>query len=394
MPDKTAQTAPANLSSNTVLGMKGVARQFAANALHHTGLMRGLERLARTYELRPSSGSRVPVLRRRTAPKFAILGYHRVGTSGVPLFSRLEPNKFAAHMRYVKSHYRVVPLGQLCQELRAAEPVKPTVAITFDDGYRDLHTYAFPVLRKYQIPATVYLIGRCMETGEVPWYDRIFLALRNAPGDAFDVQLDTLHQFPLRSAQDRIQAAWQIVCYLRSVPDDRRRAWCASFEKSVSSPQAELEERMLTWDQVREMHKQGISFGAHTMSHPAVSQLERSAFEREFLTSRKLLETGLDASMPDFAYPFGKPSDQSPAVEEFLARNGYRSAVTTVDGYNTPDTSSFKLRRLQIDDGDSLASFALTLGRLFLESSDEPAAEGRIRRKELAARAEPRGGSV
>jgi peptidoglycan/xylan/chitin deacetylase (PgdA/CDA1 family) len=381
-------------AKRSLVSLKEKVRVLTATALHRTGLMRCVERLSDTHELRFAPESRVPALRRRTVPKFAILGYHRVGTKGIPLFSRLDPSEFEAQMRYLKKHYRVVPLEQLCRELREAQPVKPTIAVTFDDGYRDLYTYAFPVLQKYQIPATVYLIGRCMETGEVPWYDRIFLALKTAPGETLDVHLDATFRFKFQSAQDRVGAAWEIICYLRSIPDDRRRAWCAGFEKEIQLPEAELEGRMLNWDQVRALHQGGISFGAHTMSHPAVSQLEPSAFDMELRQSRRLLEEALGAPMPDFAYPFGKTTDQSPAAEEFLARCGYRSAVTTIEGYNTPNSNPFGLRRLQIDDADSISSFAFMLGRLFLESSDMTPVHKSAEFQELAVGTEPTEGGA
>jgi len=294
---------------------------------------------------------------------------------GVPLFSRVKPSEFDAQMRYVKKHYRVVSLEQLCRELREVPLVEPTIAVTFDDGYRDLYTHAFPALQKYEIPATIYLIGRCMETGEAPWYDRIFVALKNAPGDTLEVELDCPRRFELGPARARLYAAWQIVCYLRSISERSRRAWCARFEQTVGVRHAELEERMLNWEQVREMHKGGVSFGAHTMSHPAVSQLDPSEFDEELLRSKRLLEERLGVPVFDFAYPFGKPADQSSVAEEFLAHSGYRSAVTTVEGYNLSTTNPFRLRRIQIDENDSMASFALNLGRLFLESKDPVATD-------------------
>jgi peptidoglycan/xylan/chitin deacetylase (PgdA/CDA1 family) len=329
-----------------------------------------VERVANKFELSRAIGSRLPNLRRRVTPKFAVLCYHRVGTDGVPVFSRLKPSEFEAQMRYLIQHYRVVSLDQLCSELREARLVEPTVAVTFDDGYRDLYTHAFPALQKYAIPATVYLIGRCMETGEPPWYDRIFVAVKNAPGNTLDVPLDRLTRFELGSGEDRLQIVWQIVCYLRTIPDHLRRAWCARFEQILPVQQTELEERMLNWEQVRAMQKGGVFFGAHTMSHPAVSQLDPSDFEEELARSKRLLEERLGVPVADFAYPFGKLSDVSPAAEAFLARSGYRSAVTTLEGCNLPTTNPFRLRRIQVDDSDSMASFALTLGRVFLEYPD------------------------
>lgn len=359
------------VSSNTgarrLVGIRERIRRAVVNVMYRIGLSRCVEGVASKFELSRSTGSRLPSLRRRVKPKFAVLCYHRVGTDGVPLFSRLKPSEFEAQMRYLSQHYRVVSLDQLCRELREAKLVQPTVAVTFDDGYRDLYTHAFPALQKYAIPATVYLIGRCMETGEPPWYDRIFLAVMNAAGNTIDVQLDQLRRFELGSAEVRLEIAWQIVCYLRTIPDRLRQAWCARFEQILPVQQAELEERMLNWEQVRAMGKGGVFFGAHTMSHPAVSQLDPSDFEEELARSKRLLEERLGVPVVHFAYPFGKPSDTNSVAEEFLARSGYRSAVTTIEGCNLPTTNPFRLRRIQVDDSDSMASFALTLGRVFLE---------------------------
>jgi peptidoglycan/xylan/chitin deacetylase (PgdA/CDA1 family) len=260
-----------------------------------------------------------------------------------------------------------VPLAQLCQELREDRKVSPTLAITFDDGYRDLYTRAFPVLQNYRIPATIYLIGRCMETGEAPWYDRIFVALACAANAAIEVELDSPFLLDLSTSALRSDAAWRIVCYLRSISDTRRREWCAVFEKQMNLPSNLLEDRMLKWDQVKTMHRSGIFFGAHTMTHPSVRRLESAAFHEEFVRSKQLLEAGLGSAIEDFAYPFGRPSDVSPAAQEFLARSGYRSAATTMEGFNTAETNPYLLNRLQIGDDRSISLFAFNVARMFLE---------------------------
>jgi peptidoglycan/xylan/chitin deacetylase (PgdA/CDA1 family) len=245
--------------------------------------------------------------------------------------------------------------------------VPPTLAITFDDGYRDLFTYAFPVLRKYGIPATIYLIGRCMQTGESPWYDHIFVALDQTTEGSIEVELDEPRQFTLTTSDSRRKAAWEIVCYLRTITDLRRRTWCREFEERMNPPQERLEGRMLNWHQARSMQTEGICFGAHTMTHPSVAQVEAVNLEEELNTSRRLLEAGLDAPVVDFAYPFGKPSDCLSEGNEALVQCGYRSAVTTVDGINFTAANLMRLRRMQIGDDPSVSLFAFNLVRIFFE---------------------------
>ena len=364
LPEKT----PKKLASG---GAIRIARQFLrtvfVRVFCYSQMIRLARRAARNYSFGSLSGSEKRKLQRHPESKFAILCYHRVGTAGVPLYSRLPEKTFAAQMSYLKRNYRVVPLSQLCSELQEGRCVPTTMAVTFDDGYRDLYTFAFPVLQAYSIPATVYLIGRCMETGEAPWYDRIFLALENATGD-FEVELQTRRVFRVRSSEERAAAAWEIISFLKSIPDSNRRAWCAEFRNRFPVNEDALSGRMLDWPQVRKMHKHGVHFGAHTMTHPAVSRLHSSQMAEELLESKHLLESGLDAPVEDFAYPFGKPEDFSGAAQDFLANSSFRSAVTTVEGFNSRGANLLELRRLQIGNGTSMADFSFELCRALLGS--------------------------
>lgn len=67
---------------------------------------------------------------------------------------------FERQMRFLRQwRYRVVPLEELAALVKSGKKVPSrTLAITFDDGYKDNYTYAFPVLRKYGIPATLFVI--------------------------------------------------------------------------------------------------------------------------------------------------------------------------------------------------------------------------------------------
>lgn len=363
----SSQRSDVAKAKNSLLSaaFKENCRKVISNGLYYSGLLRLINRFERSREMHAGFNSRLPRMRRSPASKFGILCYHRVGTEGVPFHSRLEPEVFEAQMRYLKKRYRIVPLGQLCQELAEAVSVPPTIAITFDDGYRDLYAHAFPVLRKYEIPATIYLIGHCLETGEAPWYDKIFASMVTAQGSSLELQLDTARQFSFFSEQNRFAAAWEIVCYLRSITDTARQQWCADFERRMRLPMGLLEGRMLDWNQIRTMHRNGISFGAHTMSHPSVGRLEPAAFPYEFSHCKKLLESGLDASVDDFAYPFGKPTDGNEAAQDFIGRVKYRSAVTTMEGFNSPGDNHYLLRRQQVGENRSLPKFALDVSRLF-----------------------------
>jgi len=351
------------------------AREIIAAGLHHTGGLRLLERMARTYEFRLDDSSRRPHFSRATTGKYLILCYHRIGTGGIPYYSELDAQEFEKQMRFLSAHYRILPLGQLLNEMADPGGKRQGVALTFDDGYRGLYSEALPILTKYKIPATVYLTAGAIESGDPAWYDKIFLTMLVYPKVTLEIQLDEPRRFLLNTSQARIAAAVEIVSKLRRVPDADRRARCIELESQVALPADGLADRMLNWTQVREMQRNGIEFGAHTMTHPAMSRLDPRDAERELRESKQLIEERLQTPVCDFAYPFGQPWDCSAEVEQLIARSGFRSAVTTSWGINRTGANPLALRRPQIGQEGSLSLYAFQMNQLFLRDEEPQASD-------------------
>ena len=346
-------------------------RQLIANGLHRTGALRIADRISRKYELHLAPGARWPLLRGAAHPKFLILCYHRIGFGGVPLYSEMSPALFEAHMRFLKKRYRLVSLEEVYKGLTGSSNAESGVAVTFDDGYADLYRFAFPVLRKHGIPATVFLTADAVDTGEVSWYDRIFLALQLIPNGKFEFKVDVDLRFNLDSRASRVRAASEIISRLRRVPNACRKEYCNRLEKGLDFPADELRDRMLNWEQVRAMQDAGVTFGSHTVTHPVISRLSANEMEYEFLDSKQRLQSGLGTPVEDFAFPFGHFEDCGAEAAPLLRQHGYRSAVTTTVGVNSPGADVFALKRVQIDQGDTLPLFALTLSQHFLVPLEE-----------------------
>jgi peptidoglycan/xylan/chitin deacetylase (PgdA/CDA1 family) len=344
-------------------------KDLAATGLYQTGMLRLVRLLSRSYELQSLPKRSVPQCHKVSGPKFAILCYHRIGSGGVPLYSGLPPAVFEAQIRFLRKRYRIVSIDELYASLRNPSSVEQTVTITFDDGYRDLYTHAFPILQRYKVPATIYLTVGAIESGYAAWYDRIFVALKSFPGNQLDLTLEQPRVLQLNSLPARIEAGVEIIGFLRTVSNERRLQWCASFEKRVPVSADELGNCMLTWEQVKAMHRNGISFGSHTMTHPVLSRVPPPEIEKELIQSKEIIEGKINSPVLDFAYPFGKSSDCGNSAEELLGRCGYRTAVTTIEGVNAPEVNLYALRRSQIGEERSLAMFALKLNQLFLEGN-------------------------
>ena len=98
------------------------------------------------------------------------LSYHRVNDSGHPFFGGTPTRLFRRQMDLLRSRFDVQPL----RVLTSGDVPRNAVAITFDDGYRDNYTHAFPILRELGIPATIFLVTEAVDGNGMIWHDRIF----------------------------------------------------------------------------------------------------------------------------------------------------------------------------------------------------------------------------
>jgi peptidoglycan/xylan/chitin deacetylase (PgdA/CDA1 family) len=196
-------------------------------------------------------------LARAREPGLLILGYHRVG-AGMEREMDVPRSVFAEQMRFLAEHREVVPLEEGLRRVRSG-PGRDLVAITFDDGYREVATEARPVLERYGLPATVFLAT----------------AFVDGTGPA-----------PLRSgAADRGAPA---------VP--------------------------LSWSEVEEMHASGLfAFGSHSRTHRAFDTLSAAEAEDECATSRATIEQHLGAPVETFAYPGGVVAHEDVVGTHFRA---------------------------------------------------------------------------
>jgi len=344
-------------------------RHRLADGMYQTGLLGAFRVASRYCELsRNGGGERFRMVRN---PKYIVLGYHNLGDDGLPLYCRLPKRTFAQQMSYLRRHYRVISLAQMAEELVDPPAGGQSVVITFDDGYAGTYFGAFPVLKEYGIPATVYLTAGSIETGEAPWYDRIFLQFQQA-GPRLMLRLDVDKQFQLTDFASRVEAATTVVMYLRTLQDNDRRCWCESLDRITPLiSRSEMQGAMMNWDQVREMQAAGISFGCHTMTHPVLSRLDPDAMRTEIVESRRLIENRLDTHVWDFAFPFGKPKDCGSIGASTLKDLGLKTGMTTIVGVNQPGADLFRLRRMVQGNEASLSMFVYHLQRMLFHPVDE-----------------------
>ena len=210
--------------------------------------------------------------------QISILMYHALDETRSSI--AIPSSVFAWQMQWLYDHdCSVIPLGRLVRYLYGGDPIPPrSIVVTFDDGFESVYDYAFPILSRYDFSATVFLV----------------------PG------------------------------------------YCGQQNDWPGQPLAIPCSSLLSWSQIREMDRQGIEFGAHSLSHPRLDLLSSEMVAQELLDSKACIQDQLGHSIELFAYPYGWYSEAVKAV----VRGAYAGACTTRPGVVDHESDPFALDRI------------------------------------------------
>jgi peptidoglycan/xylan/chitin deacetylase (PgdA/CDA1 family) len=262
-------------------------------------------------------------------PFAVILIYHRVSPVRPPWPSDVaSPREFEREIAYLRKATEVIPLDRLVARLREGTTLSSrTVAITFDDGYKDNYQYAFPILKKYNVPATIFLTTDYVDNSELFWWYKLSWAIWNT--DIEEFKINNFGRHYLRSTGDRLQAIRKVKAVLEKLAKNQRNLAMDELLKAlrIRIPASLGEDLKLTWDEIIKMNRGGISFGAHTASHPVLTGLAPQEAKVEIIQSKKIIEEKLGRSINSFSFPKGA---YNAGIIELLKENGFHYAVTTV----------------------------------------------------------------
>ncbi len=260
-------------------------------------------------------------------------------------------------MSYFSRHYAILELDKAIGMMRAGTLPKYPLAITFDDGYRNFYTHAFPILKKMRIPATMFIAADFVSERKPLWVDRLEYAIGNQAGGRAE-----------KIARDK-----KIRDELKKLPDDEKEKLLQEIERVSSSIFSDFDgDRVvyapLSKSEILEMKGASIKFGAHTKSHPILSKLSPARLGDEVRGSKEALKDICGGISDVFAYPNGQPGDWNEATESAVSNAGFSFALTTVEGVNGKDAHSFRLKRMTMDGTGAGAAFAAVAAgvRLFL----------------------------
>ncbi|HEU4388048.1 MAG TPA: polysaccharide deacetylase family protein [Blastocatellia bacterium] len=299
-----------------------------------------------------------------------ILAYHRILDDDPSQFqfdeqliSANSPS-FRKQMAFVRDSFETVSFEDLHRhEIEGRPWPRRALIITFDDGYRDNYTNAFPILREFGLKATVFLATGHVGQSKLFWWDRVAYLVKHTKqaSVAFPGKSDAC--LSLNGLASRRFAIDRMLAWLKKAPEDSKNQYLATLPSllKLRVPKQTANRMHVGWDEVREMAKGGIEFGSHTVTHPILANVGERQLEVELLESKLKIEAEVGKDVLAFAYPVGGRSFGG-RTQEIVSRCGYRFAVSYIDGLARRAVGArYALPRIHVETGHSLDFFRASL---------------------------------
>lgn len=296
-----------------------------------------------------------------------VLMYHQVAVIANDIWSlAVSPEHFAAHLEVLAKRRHVAPLSRVTDELAVRRLDRRLAAITFDDGYADNLHNAKPILERFAMPATVFVVGDAVDGGREFWWDaldQVFLGNHSLP-ETLRLRLGGREQnWELRSQngtggiaawrgipRERLRRTlWRL---LRTLPPTDRWRLIAELQSwAGQAVSVRSDRRVMTAQEVRQLGADGlVEIGSHTATHPRLASLPAADQLADIRSGKERLEEILGHPVTSFSYPFGGQLDVSAATVNAVRQAGFARACTTRKGVVSPSTDPLRLPRLYVGD--------------------------------------------
>jgi len=263
----------------------------------------------------------------------AIITYHRVLPSSEFNASN-SPNKglivtaerFDQQMRYLSERYRLISMDELPSHLTSSSDF--AVAVTFDDGYKDNLTYALPILKKYNIPAIIYITTLLPEGDcRMWWYELEELCDCNT-SIAFTVK-GRDYNFSMQDRTQKKSGFRKMINLIQSLSENEKEALMDTIRQGRKPKQ--YRNYCLTWGEIQQLDAEPlITIGTHTHSHINMKQHTIEEMRKEILKSKLLLAEHLGHAIDHFAYPYGTSKEVGSRENAVVHECGFKTAVTSM----------------------------------------------------------------
>src|SRR3972149_1380657 len=305
--------------------------------------------------------------------KAIILMYHRINNNGYKI--GIHKNNFEKQMEYIREKMSPVPLLDIAEWISKGKLIPPgAVAVSFDDGYEDNFLNAYPILRRFDIPATIFLTTGHIGSRKIFWWDRVFEIIRKTKKDLIDLRdfqrfaekpINSFDILRLNTWQKRVYAYKVVARFFQTLQIKKIPEATDLLQGILEVEDSDIEvPSMLNWQQIKEMSNNGIEFGAHTVNHPVLARIDSDEIVKEILQSKEVIEKNIHKAIFGFAYPYGLKAHFNERVKEIIKNSGFCYICSAETGMISANSNVYELNRISMPN----ASLPLSVWAIYKNS--------------------------
>lgn len=284
-----------------------------------------------------------------------IFNYHRVRESANAqtrfddgCFS-LDAEAFRRQVKFFSENFNLISEDDLINHINGENKLtsgRNYAMITFDDGYIDNFKVAMPILKEFNASATFFIPTKMMTERTLGWWDLVAFFLKHRKKDIFNFNSKNydLNQI---SKQTCIEEICEV---LKKSSPAEVNTLLIELQVATDSiiPDKEMQsEELMTWQQLKEAKKYGISIGSHSHSHYVLSNMTVEDQKTELQKSKEILEKNLGFEIKSFAYPVGRYTDFNLETKKLLKECGYQVGYSFMTGSaETREIDQFDVKRV------------------------------------------------
>ena len=270
------------------------------------------------------------------------------------------PETFDSHIKFLTRNYNIISLSDLCDIMKEEKSFpERSMVITFDDGWRDNYEYAFPILKKYNAPATIFLSTAYIASNKIFWPESLInfftsdeemniQGMENSTPPLPSHLLDIARRLNKIGGKRCIDHVVELIERIKELSPSERNNLLKTLIGLESDNGVEvIEDRVfLNWNEIKEMNAHNIDFGSHCVSHEILTRIETNDQIYELTESYNILKEKIPKPLNCLAYPNG---DFNEKIKELTQKAGYKCAVTTKAGQvSGNERDLFALARINI----------------------------------------------
>lgn len=261
---------------------------------------------------------------------------------------RVSPEHFEKFLREQQERLEFISIDEVSERMANQRKGKPFGVITFDDGYEDNYTYAYPILKKLGIPFTIYVSVNLVNDRAPIWNYPLIIERIIKKNSELNINES---RYECETDEQKDDVFKQLKGVLFSLPyehlqEDFKRIFAEYLTDDV------FPKNTLKWEQIEELAKDPLcTIGSHTMSHCRLIIKDEGSLQYELGESKRILEQHIGKPVENLSYPYGWKYDVSAEASAFAQKVGYKTALRSFGGpVRKQDNDLFNIKRIQVNE--------------------------------------------